>query len=69
VNRRSKEDEKGTMVKNSVADAFPMKVVWNIHGTKVGISFSDLQDRVVADRGSRPLLGKTQKPVTGSRRQ
>jgi hypothetical protein len=58
VNRCTKEDEKGPMVKNGVADTFPMKMVRYIHGTEVSVSFSDFQDRVVADRGPGSLFGK-----------
>ena len=50
VDGGTEKDQERSVMKNGVADAFPVQMVRYVHCTEIGVSFPDLQYGIVADR-------------------
>lgn len=68
VDGSTEKNQERPVMKNGVADAFPVKMVWYVHCAEISVSFTDLQNGIVADRSPGALFGKAQEPVAGSYR-
>ena len=66
VYRSSEENQKRTMVEKSMAYAFPVQVIRNVHRAKIRVPLTDPEYGIVADGGHCSLLGKGKKPVAPS---
>lgn len=69
VDGGTEKNQERSVMKNGVADAFPVQMVRHVHSTEIRVSFPDLQYGIVADRSPGALFGKAQEPVAGSGRQ
>ena len=54
------------MVEQSMADAFPVKMVRHIHRAEIRVAFTDPEHGIVADGGHCSFLREGKKPVAPS---